>query len=128
MLEGHCHCGAVHVEVPTRPRSLTRCNCSICHRYGTAWAYYRADRVKIVAKKNATQTYTWGHKLLDFVRCRTCGCVIAWVAREPGRNRMGVNMRNFPVADLEGVRVGLLDGAGKWKFVAHTKFGGASFG
>lgn len=28
MLTATCHCGAVRVEVPRRPRSLTNCNCS----------------------------------------------------------------------------------------------------
>ena len=39
MLTATCHCGAVGVDVPRRPRRLTSCNCSICRRYGTLWAY-----------------------------------------------------------------------------------------
>jgi len=39
-LSGSCHCGAVVVNVARRPRQLTDCNCSICRRYGTLWAYY----------------------------------------------------------------------------------------
>ena len=41
MLIATCHCAAVKVEVPRRPRRLTECNCSICRRYGTLWAYYK---------------------------------------------------------------------------------------
>ena len=37
MLTATCHCGAVRVDVPRRPRSLTNCNCSVCRRYGTLW-------------------------------------------------------------------------------------------
>ena len=44
MLTATCHCGAVRVDVPRKPRRLTSCNCSICRRYGTLWAYYKVSR------------------------------------------------------------------------------------
>jgi len=84
MLSGSCHCGAVRIEIPRRPRTLTNCNCSICRRYGTLWA---------------TGSYSWGRKALRFVRCRKCGCVTHWQrmrSRQP--NYMGVNARNFEPA------------------------------
>ena len=34
MLVASCHCGAVKIQIPRRPRTLTDCNCSICRRYG----------------------------------------------------------------------------------------------
>ena len=52
---------------------LTSCNCSICRRYGALWAYYRAADVRIVSKRGATDSYSWGRKALKFVRCATCG-------------------------------------------------------
>ena len=39
MLIATCHCGAVRLQIPRKPRTLTDCNCSICRRYGTRWAY-----------------------------------------------------------------------------------------
>jgi hypothetical protein len=44
MLTASCHCGAVMVQVPRKPRSLTNCNCSMCRRYGVLWAYYKDRR------------------------------------------------------------------------------------
>jgi len=44
MLKGTCHCGAVQIAVARKPRRFTSCNCSICRRYSTLWAYY--DRTK----------------------------------------------------------------------------------
>jgi hypothetical protein len=57
MLTGTCHCGAVRIEVPRRPRMLTSCNCSICRRYGVLWAYYQAADVRTVCRPGATQSY-----------------------------------------------------------------------
>ena len=33
MISGTCHCGAVRVEIPRKPQSVTNCNCSICRRF-----------------------------------------------------------------------------------------------
>jgi hypothetical protein len=118
MLTATCHCGAVRVDVPRKPRRLTSCNCSICHRYGTLWGYYNHADVKLTAARDATDRYVWGDKTLRFVRCKTCGCVMLWepVEVKPA-SRMGVNARNFERAAIEGIRVRRLDGAATWKFL-----------
>jgi hypothetical protein len=118
MLAATCHCGAVRVEVPRRPRSLTNCNCSICRRYGTLWAYYKASEVRITRAPGATSEYSWGDKSLTFVRCNTCGCITHWEPIRPQEGgRMGVNARNFEPGSLESVRIRLLDGASTWKYL-----------
>ena len=118
MLKATCHCGAVCVEVPRRPRSLTECICSICRRYGTRWAYYKASQVRVVAARGATASYAWGERWLRFVRCATCGCVMLWErVRRGGADRMGVNARNFEPEAIASVRVRRLDGATTWKFL-----------
>jgi hypothetical protein len=115
MLTATCHCGAVKVEVPRKPRRLTSCNCSICRRYGTLWAYYNASDVRVSGK---THGYSWGDKSLRFARCASCGCISHWEAVDPGvSRRMGVNARNFDPDVIEGVRVRRLDGASTWKFL-----------
>jgi len=108
----------VKVEVPRRPRRLTECNCSICRRYGTLWAYYKFADVKVTAKRGAKSGYAWGDKNLRFVRCAHCGCVTHWEPIKPRRGaRMGVNARNFEPSHLGKVRIRLLDGADTWKFL-----------
>ena len=47
MLEGACHCGAVRFTIPAAPESVTDCNCSICRRLGTLWAYYSPTQVML---------------------------------------------------------------------------------
>ena len=118
VLTGTCHCGAVRIDVPRRPRMLTSCNCSICRRYGVLWAYYRAADVHLVCKAGATQAYSWGRKALKFVRCATCGCVMNW-ERVPARkvDYMGVNARNLDPSIWGTVRIRLLDGADTWKYL-----------
>ena len=47
MIEGSCHCGAVHWRFEGIPKSATTCNCSICRRYGALWAYdYEGGRLR----------------------------------------------------------------------------------
>lgn len=118
MLTATCHCGAVRIEIPRRPRSLTNCNCSICRRYGTLWAYYKAAEVRVDGAPSSTSAYAWGDKRLRFVRCSTCGCITHWERIHPtADSRVGVNARNFEPNALGPVRIRLLDGASTWKYV-----------
>jgi hypothetical protein len=114
MLEASCHCGAVRIEVPRKPRSVTSCNCSICRRYGTLWAYYRASEVRVKAPPKGTHAYAYGERSIRFVRCVTCGCITHWEFARKGE-RVGVNARNFDPQVLRGVPVRLLYGAATWK-------------
>ena len=117
-LSGSCHCGAVRIEVARRPRSLTNCNCSICRRYGTLWAYYKDSDVRVTCASDAIASYSWGRKALRFIRCTTCGCVMKWERIVPRKtNYMGVNARNFDPDQLGAVKILRLDGASTWKYV-----------
>ena len=121
MLKTSCHCGAVKFEVARRPVAVTECNCSICRRYGTRWAYYRRKSTRLEAAAEALERYVRGRNLA-FVRCRTCGCVVLW---EPIRargeaDRIGVNMRLAEdPAQLAGIRVHRLDGAQSWRTAGY---------
>lgn len=113
-----CHCGAVSVDVPRKPRTVTSCNCSICRRYGVLWAYYRDDEVTLRAAPGATDDYVWGDRTQAFIRCKTCGCVMQWRKFERSEGtRSGVNARNFAPAVLDGIRIRRLDGANTWKII-----------
>jgi hypothetical protein len=117
LIEASCHCGAIRIELPRKPRTLTECNCSICRRYGTRWAYYEGSNVGIQAPRGGLDSYAWGEKNIRFMRCRRCGCVMYWQGTRKPRGRMGVNMRNVQPEALAGVRVRHLDGASTWKFL-----------
>ena len=122
MLTASCHCGAVQIEIPRRPRTLTNCNCSICRRYGTLWAYYRQSEVRILCEPGATEGYVWGRKALRFVRCTTCGCITHWERVQPKEGaRVGVNARNFDPLMLGQVRIEPLDAASDWEGIEHLR-------
>ena len=108
MVEAICHCGAVKVAAAKAPDTVKDCNCSICHRYGTLWAYYTLDQVQV---SGATDIYMWDDKSLGFHRCRTCGCVTHWWPVDEGHNRMGVNANLMPRGVLEKASVIAFDGA-----------------
>ena len=118
MLSASCHCGAVQIEVPRRPRSLTNCNCSMCRRYGVLWAYYRDKDVRLIAPEGAIDDYSWGRNTQRFIRCKTCGCVMQWKKHAvDAQSWTGVNARNFDPEALGDVRIKLIDGAKTWKYV-----------
>ncbi len=115
-IEGSCHCGAVRLAVGRAPVQVTSCNCSICRRYGTLWAYYAPADVEVTG---ATATYRWGDETIDFHHCPTCGCVTHWSPLD-GRaeDRMGVNARLFGPEVVGAARVRRLDGASDdWKYL-----------
>ena|SRR6185437_1264402 len=119
MIRSSCHCAAVRLEIEGElPPTLTSCNCSICRRYGSLWAYYHPSVVKVIAEPGATHSYSWGDKRLAFVRCATCGCMTHWQSLDPKRqDRMGVNANMFEDVDLGSIRIRHLDGADTWKYL-----------
>jgi hypothetical protein len=91
-IEGTCHCGAVHITVPSLPADLNDCQCEHCQKRGTLWAYFPKDGVSV---SGPTATYRWGDKTIDFHFCPTCGITTHWTPVDPTRNRTGINFRLF---------------------------------
>ncbi|MBJ3786335.1 GFA family protein [Devosia sediminis] len=114
LITGTCHCGAVSITVPAPPSEITHCNCSLCRRYGVLWAYYQMAEVTIETK--GTDTYAWGGRNVDFHRCTKCGCVTHWWPRKAGRDRLGINIRLFDQALIEGAKIHHKDSAGTGLF------------
>ncbi len=115
MLSATCHCGALRIEIPAPPTEITNCNCSICRRLGTLWAYYPAGQVKVHGHPEFTESYVQGDKMLRTVRCKTCGCVSHWEPLPLGSGpKVGVNVRNFRPEEIGNIRMRLLDGADTW--------------
>lgn len=93
MLEGSCHCGDVRWTFDGVPEDATACNCTICRRYGTLWAYdFEGERINV---SGDTRAYVRG-RALEFHFCASCGCVAYWRLAKPpedGRRRIAVNLR-----------------------------------
>lgn len=95
MIEGSCHCGAVHWTFEGMPDGdgATACNCTVCRRYGALWAYdYDGEKIHV---SGPTQVYIRG-EWIGFHFCLVCGCIAYWrslAADEDGRRRIAVNLR-----------------------------------
>ena len=118
MIEASCHCGAVRLQVAERPQRLTSCNCSICRRLGTLWAYYARDQLTIVQGAGTTVPYIQGDRTLALHHCPICGCVTHWEGLPAGDvARVAINARLIDPAELEGVPVRRFDGADSWTYL-----------
>lgn len=114
-----CHCGAVSIKMHRPIRQLTRCNCSICRRYGALWAYQQRKAICVADEQNSLRSYVWGKGRLAFFHCSNCGCITHYEntdRRADGSDMSAVNMRNIEdprrIADLP---IRLIDGADTWK-------------
>ena len=116
ILEGQCHCGQVKWTYEGEIDRVTSCNCSVCGKYGTLWAYgYRDKNVKVSGE---TTAYYRGDKELGFHFCPNCGCVAYWLAvneRKEGL-RIAVNTRliNKPEA-IQDIPIRHFDGLDKFE-------------
>jgi hypothetical protein len=110
MIEASCHCGSVRLEVDAPPSEVTECSCSICRRYGVLWAYYKPDKVRVFPADPATNIYMWNDRMIEFHRCRMCGCVSHWTPVDREHDRMGVNSRLMDPEVLAAAHVRHLDG------------------
>lgn len=118
MLKASCHCGAVQIEVARKPRSVTQCTCSICHRYGARWAYCTAKTATVSCDPGSVSAYRWGDESLEFFHCKRCGCLTHYESIKKNEDsRIAVNARMMARADLEDVPVRTFDGADSWKYL-----------
>ena len=117
-IEGSCLCGAVTLAAARKPRTVTQCNCSICRRYGTLWAYYKRRDMKVAAPRSGLVAFTVKPKGRRFVRCATCGCIASWELARGQDAWVGLNARLFDPAAIANVRINVLDGADTWRVVA----------
>lgn len=93
MIEGSCHCGQVRWSFDGVPDSATACNCTVCRRYGSLWAYdFEGVRIRV---SGPSRVYRRG-PAIDFHFCGDCGCMAFYKARKlesDGRRRIAVNLR-----------------------------------
>ena len=111
MIEGSCHCGAVHWEFDGQPEGATACNCTVCRRYGVLWAYDHEDRG--IRVRGTTRHYTRGDQDIEFHFCPVCACVAFWRARHTdaqGRRRIAVNLRLAEPAAVADIPIDHFDG------------------
>jgi hypothetical protein len=113
MIEATCHCGAIRIEIDGALESVNDCNCSICRRRGTLWAYFSPRKVSISPPEGATSIYMWNDRSIEFHVCKVCHCTTHWAPVDATVDRMGVNARLMAPEVLAAARVHKSDGASK---------------
>ena len=115
MIEGTCHCGAVHWSFEGVPEGATACNCTVCRRYGVLWAYdYEDEGIRVAGP---TQVYSRG-RAIGFHFCPTCGCLTHWRSLQPGedgRRRIAVNLRLAEPEAVASIAIDHFDGLETFK-------------
>jgi hypothetical protein len=112
-VKGRCACGSVSVTVARKPDYINFCNCGLCRRMGGGWGYFQAHEVTVDGEVRDFQRPDIDEVCLTTQFCPTCGSAVRWVpvpAFDEGR--VGVNMRLFEPADLEGIETRFPDGIG----------------
>lgn len=101
VIEGSCHCGAVGWSFDGLPGEATACNCTVCRRHGTLWAYgFQDEDIRI---SGDTRTYAWAGRNLGFHFCGNCGCIAYWWAIEKGADGRRFGAVNLRLAEPESV-------------------------
>ena len=121
MIEAVCLCGAVRIEAPSAPETVTSCNCEACRRMGSLWAYYPPDQVRIFGETVGYERRDipgQPEPMLSLHHCPACGCITHWASLND-TPRMGINVRLMPAPVLAAARVKRLDGARTWETIEN---------
>ncbi|MCY4045869.1 MAG: GFA family protein [Cellvibrionales bacterium] len=117
MFNASCHCGHITLKASYSPESITRCNCSICHRIGALWAYYPVADVAIDANAPLIN-YQWGKKRITFHSCSNCGSTTHYtMTRNDGSLRTAINSRMVDAKAIDAIPVKIFDGADSWQYL-----------
>jgi hypothetical protein len=120
-VKGRCACGSVSVSVARKPDYINFCNCGLCRRTGGGWGYFAADEVSVEGEVRDFQRLDIEEVCLTTQFCPTCGSAVRWVPLPAfDEGRVGVNMRLFEPADIEGVETRFPDGIGWTGNPRHT--------
>jgi len=124
MLTGSCHCGGSHWTLKGDPGSITACNCTLCRRYGTLWAYdYEGERITVQGPTSSYSRADEEDPSLEILFCPACACVLAWRGLRPrpdGRRRMAVNLRLAPPDEVADLPIRQFDGLDTFKDLPST--------
>jgi len=114
----NCHCGNISITSEKEPETITRCNCSICNRYGAMWSYFTPEKLTIDIGALGSKSYSWGDKNINFIFCHSCGCITHYETTEKVTpKKIGVNTRMAPIESTRNIRIRDFDGADSWEYI-----------
>ena len=136
MMTFSCMCGAVRIDIDTRPDHINECNCTLCGKSGARWAYFAPGDVRVAGETTGFRRADKDDPAAELHFCRTCGATTHFVLTESavekfGNGMMGVNMWLADEADLAGIELRYPDGkawagAGDFSYVREARILGPS--
>ncbi len=110
-MEGACHCGGVTVKLAKSPEYINLCDCSLCWKSGGAWGYFSAREAEVDGDTGSYRRTDYETPAVEMHFCTNCGTTTHWTLTEKfDGDRIGVNMRIFDPAELNGIEARTLDG------------------
>lgn len=117
-MKASCHCNNVTIEMAQMPASLTRCNCSFCHRVGALWGYFEPAQVEIKIGAIGTVAYCHGDMYIRFHHCPSCGCTTHYSTTEKSnKDKIAINFNMADAKEVKDIPVRLFDGAESFNYV-----------
>lgn len=112
-LVASCHCGRVKIELPSPPKIILQCHCTVCYKYGALWGYYARSEVVVTVSATDNGLGVMNYTREDpnargdttFVRCGHCGCMTHWwpAGYRAHTEKMGINTRMLLESEIEGI-------------------------
>ena len=105
-LAGHCHCGAIRVELEpgkaVAELPLRACHCGFCRRHGARTTSDPASRLHIEAAPGALNRYRFGRHAVDALLCEECGVYVASLLQIEDRLLATLNVAGVDLEGFEG--------------------------
>jgi len=109
--QGSCHCGAVKYRVSMKLDGAVTCNCSICHRSGTALAFAPGSSFELLSGEDHLSDYQFGKRKIHHLFCKVCGVrSFARGSMPDGTPTVAINVRCLEGVDLASVPSVAYDG------------------
>ena len=110
-MTGSCHCGAVSVTLAHKPDYVNFCDCSLCAKTGGVWGYFESPDVTVKGQTSSYRRVDRETPACEMHACPNCSTTTHWHLTEHyDGDRVGVNMRIFEPAKLNGVEARFPDG------------------
>lgn len=111
---GQCHCGAVEFAVDADlPDSAISCNCSHCRAKGMILTFVPAGQFTLAKGADSLAEYRFNTRKIGHKFCTACGTQPFAEGEGPQGPVRAINLRCVPGADLEGIKLNLVDGASR---------------
>ena len=108
---GGCHCGRVSYRAAADLRQVLDCNCSICEKRGTLWAFVKAPQFELLKGADALTDYQFAKKTIHHRFCQSCGVGSYSQGLAPnGEETFAVNVRCLDGVDVTALKPVPFDG------------------